>query len=192
MVSNKKGKLIIFSAPSGSGKTTIVKKILAENKNLQFSISATSRAMRENEEDKKDYYFLSLEEFKRKIEDNEFLEWEEVYENQYYGTLKSEITRIWDLGKHVIFDVDVLGAINIKTQFPDESLAIFIMPPSIETLAERLIGRGTETEESLQKRLSRAKEELEHSSQFDTIVINDQLHEAIERTELVVDEFLKS
>lgn len=133
------GKLFIFSAPSGSGKTTIVRTLLEKDLNLEFSISATSRSKRENETDGKDYYFLSADDFKEKIDKDEFVEWEEVYENRFYGTLKSELERIWNQGKHVIFDVDVVGGLNIKKKYPDKALSIFIMPPSIEELEKRLI-----------------------------------------------------
>src|SRR5665647_969411 len=151
------GKLIIFSAPSGAGKTTIVKHLLLCDLNFGFSISATTRKPRGNEVNGREYYFLSEEEFKRKIENHEFLEWEEVYPGSYYGTLKSELDRIWKLGKHVIFDVDVIGGINIKKFYPNETLSVFVMPPSIEELEVRLRMRDTETPENLAKRLDKAK-----------------------------------
>ena len=153
------GKLIVISAPSGAGKTSIVHQLLKFIPELSFSVSASSRERRGNEVDGKDYYFLGVEGFQKKIKEDAFLEWEQVYENQYYGTLKSEIKRIWSEGKIVIFDVDVVGGLNIKKQYPKECLSIFIMPPSIEVLAERLIGRGSESDESVKKRLDKAEEE---------------------------------
>lgn len=184
------GKCIIFSAPSGAGKTTIVRHLLSQNLNLQFSISATSREKREHEVHGSDYYFLSVEEFKASIKKNEFLEWEEVYKNQFYGTLKKEIERIWNLKKHVIFDVDVVGGINLKKIFGEKALSIFVMPPSLELLEKRLIGRKTETPESLKKRIGKAAEELTFSNQFDYVLINDQLTTAFRESEKVIVDFL--
>ena len=186
----KKNKLIIFSAPSGSGKTTIVRQILKEIPNLEFSISACSRYPREGEINGTDYHFFSIDEFKNKIDSNEFIEWEEVYTDQYYGTLKSEVYRIWDKGNHAIFDVDVVGGVNIKEQFHDNSLAIFIEAPSIELLEKRLRTRGTESEEQIKKRINKAEEELKFAAKFDKIIINDNLDQAIEETKDVVNEFL--
>lgn len=186
----KHNKLIIFSAPSGSGKTTIVRKILKEFSNLEFSISACSRAPRQGEINAKDYYYFSIDEFKRKIENNEFIEWEEVYINNYYGTLKSEVERIWNKGNHVIFDVDVVGGINIKDQFPENALAIFVEAPSIEILEQRLRDRGTESEEQIQKRINKAEDELKFAPRFDKIVINNNLEQAVEETKFVINEFL--
>lgn len=185
------GKLLIFSAPSGSGKTTIVRRLLAKYSNLEFSVSACSRAMRNGEVHGHDYYFLTPEEFRRKIDSNEFVEWEEVYPGSYYGTLKSELERIWAKGNHVVFDVDVKGGVNIKKIFGSKALSIFIMPPSIEELQKRLELRGTETPESLAKRVGKAKEEMEYAKDFDSIIINDNLEKAISDAEQLVLEFIK-
>ena len=186
------GKLIVISAPSGSGKTSIVSYLLKNMETLSFSISACSREQRENEIEGKDYHFLGIEGFKRSIKEDSFLEWEEVYKNQFYGTLKSEVERIWSEGKTVIFDVDVVGGLNIKKQYPKECLSIFIMPPSIEVLAERLIGRGSESDESLQKRLDKAEEEISQNQEFDTVILNDNLSIACEETQEVITNFIKS
>jgi guanylate kinase len=184
------GKAIIFSAPSGAGKTTLVKHLLSKNNNLSFSISACSRPKRENERKGEDYYFLSEADFKSKIKNNEFIEWEEVYKGNYYGTLKSEIERIWSEGKHVIFDVDVIGGLNLKKYFKENALAIFVQPPSIETLASRLKARGTETIESLDKRIEKSVSEMEYANQFDVIIVNDNLEIAKLEAEKVVGDFL--
>lgn len=186
------GKLLIFSAPSGSGKTTIVKQLLAKRNDIEFSISACSRNKREGELDGRDYYFLSPDEFRKKIDSNEFVEWEEVYAGSYYGTLKSEMERIWSKGNHVVFDVDVKGGVNLKKLFGDRALAIFVMPPSVEELRKRLEGRGTETPESLERRIGKAVEEMSYSNQYDVIVINDKLEEAVAETERLVSQFLSS
>ena len=186
------GKLIVISAPSGSGKTSIVSYLLKNMETLSFSISACSRERRENEIEGKDYHFLGIEGFKRSIKEDSFLEWEEVYKNQFYGTLKSEVERIWSEGKTVIFDVDVVGGLNIKKQYPKECLSIFIMPPSVEVLAERLIGRGSESDESLQKRLDKAEEEISQNQDFDTVILNDNLSIACEETQEVITNFIKS
>ena len=186
------GKLIVISAPSGSGKTSIVSYLLKNMETLSFSISACSREKRENEIEGKDYHFLGIEGFKRSIKEDSFLEWEEVYKNQFYGTLKSEVGRIWSEGKTVIFDVDVVGGLNIKKQYPKECLSIFIMPPSVEVLAERLIGRGSESDESLQKRLYKAEEEISQNQEFDTVILNDNLSIACEETQEVITNFIKS
>jgi guanylate kinase len=186
------GKLIVISAPSGSGKTSIVSYLLKNMETLSFSISACSREKRENEIEGKDYHFLGIEGFKRSIKEDSFLEWEEVYKNQFYGTLKSEVERIWSEGKTVIFDVDVVGGLNIKKQYPKECLSIFIMPPSLEVLAERLIGRGSESDESLQKRLDKAEEEISQNQEFDTVILNDDLSIACEETQEVITNFIKS
>lgn len=183
-------KAILFSAPSGSGKTTIIKRLLQYFDCFEFSISATSRAPREGERDSVDYYFLTLEEFERRVVDGDFLEWEEVYAGTRYGTLKSEIDRISAKGKVLIFDVDVNGGINIKRYFGDEALAIFVMPPSIEELEKRLRSRGTESEESIQKRLDRSAKELDESYKFDVTIVNDDLDRAVAETKAVVEEFL--
>jgi len=170
------GKLIVFSAPSGSGKTTIVKHLLSDTDlPLDFSISAASREPRVGEINGKDYYFLSADDFKSKVAANAFLEWEEVYKDNFYGTLKSEITRIWSEGKHVVFDIDVIGGLNIKKQFPKETLAIFVQPPSIEEMERRLRGRATETEEKIKMRVAKAEQEIGFSEKFDRILINDNL-----------------
>lgn len=184
------GKLIVISAPSGAGKTSIVHYLLNELPNLCFSISATSRVKRNNEFDGKDYHFLGVEQFKQKIKEDAFLEWEEVYDNQYYGTLKSEIDRIWNIEKTVIFDVDVAGGINIKKQYPSECLSIFIMPPSIEVLKERLNNRGSESEESLAKRLEKAEEEISQNQKFDMVILNDDLQTACTETKEVIINFI--
>ena len=187
---NFTGKAIIFSAPSGAGKTTIVKSLLANKLPLSFSISACSRQKRENEINGKDYHFLSIEDFKQKINEQAFIEWEEVYENNYYGTLKSEIERIWNDKKHVVFDVDVVGGLNLKKHFGNNALAIFIQPPSMDVLIERLRNRATESEASLNKRINKAKHEMNYSPSFDSIIINDQLEETIEVAEKKVKDFL--
>ena len=186
------GKAIIFSAPSGAGKTTIVKSLLANKLPLSFSISACSRQKRENEINGKDYHFLSIENFKQKINEQAFIEWEEVYENNYYGTLKSEIERIWNDKKHVVFDVDVVGGLNLKKHFGNNALAIFIQPPSMDVLIERLRNRATESEASLNKRINKAKHEMTYSPSFDSIIINDQLEKTIEVAEKKVKDFLNS
>ena len=185
------GKVIIFCAPSGSGKTTIVKHLLENNDNLGFSISACTRDKRgRSEENGEDYYFLSPEEFKIKIDDDEFVEWEEVYKGAYYGTLKSEIERLWSEGKHVLFDVDVKGGVNLKKYFGDKALAVFVQPPSIEVLEQRLRGRGTEDEDSISRRLFKVKFEMSFKNQFDTILINDKIDESFQKAQQLVDDFI--
>ena len=184
------GKLFIFSAPSGSGKTTIVQNLLKKDLNLEFSISATSRPKRENEVNGKDYYFLSVDDFKTKIKNNQFVEWEEVYENRFYGTLKSEVERIWSQGKHVIFDVDVVGGLNIKKQFPKKALSIFVKPPSIQELEKRLIQRSTDSNKDIKTRLDKANIELSYADKFDMVIVNDNLKKAIEQAEKSVNEFI--
>lgn len=186
------GKLIIISAPSGAGKTTIVKEILKKDLPLAFSISVCSRDKRENEVDGKDYYFMGKEVFEKKIAKDEFLEWEEVYQGSYYGTLKSELNRIWDENKHVLFDVDVVGGLNIKKQFPKNSLSIFIQPPSIQELENRLLNRGTETEKTLAKRIQKAEKELEFAQNFDVIVVNQELETAIEEVFTHIINFIEN
>ena len=185
-------KLIIFSAPSGAGKTTIVQHIVQKFfDQLEFSISACTRTIRQNEKNGKDYYFISIEEFKQRIKKNEFSEWEEVYQGQFYGTLNSELERIWNSNKQVIFDLDVQGGLNLKRKYGRQAYSIFIMPPSIEVLELRLRQRKTETEDSLLKRVSKAKEEILVAGQFDKIVVNDSLEKACLEAEKLVAEFLK-
>ncbi len=187
-----KGKLIVFSAPSGSGKTTIVKHLLGiEKLNLEFSISATSREARGDEVEGKDYYFLSLKEFKNKIKSDEFLEWEEVYRDNFYGTLKSEVERIWAQGKHVIFDIDVVGGIDIKRIYPERTLSVFVKPPSIEELKIRLKKRSTESDDKINMRVAKASIELATAPQFDFIIENDNLDVALKEAEELAHNFLK-
>lgn len=183
-------KAILFSAPSGSGKTTIIRKILEQFDCFEFSISATSRNPREGEQHGVDYYFLTPEDFKARVGNGEFLEWEEVYQGTCYGTLKSEIGRIWDNGHVIIFDVDVNGGKNIKKYFGDDALALFVMPPSVEELERRLRGRGTESEESIQKRLGRSAAELKESVHFDKTIINDDLQRAVDETAQSIRNYL--
>ena len=184
------GKVIIVSAPSGAGKTSIVKHVLDYLPELRFSTSATTRTMREGEVNGKDYHFLSVGDFKKGIERDEFLEWEEVYHNQFYGTLKSEIQRIWDEGKVVIFDVDVKGGLNIKKYFGDKALSIFVEPPTVQELENRLRKRGTETEESLRKRMEKAEYELSFAPQFDKVILNDNRDDALAEMLHTIREFL--
>lgn len=184
-------KLIVFSAPSGSGKTTIVRHLLnATDLPLSFSISATTREPRPGEIDGKDYYFLTVEAFKKHIAEEAFVEWEEVYEGVFYGTLKSEIERIWNSGKSVVFDIDVEGGISIKRHFGDQALTIFVQPPSIDDLRKRLEERNTEGPEQLEIRVSKASKELQRAPEFDTILINDQLEAALLKAEQIVAQFL--
>ena len=185
------GKAIIFSAPSGAGKTTIVRYLLEKELPLLFSISACSRNRRPNEMDGKDYYFLSIDEFKAKVSNNAFVEWEEVYENNFYGTLKSEIDRIWSSHQHVVFDVDVVGGLNLKKHFGDRALSIFIEPPSLDVLFKRLKNRATENEKSLNKRIEKATQEMKFSSSFDLIIINDRLEKAKKDAFEEVSKFLE-
>lgn len=180
------GKVIILSAPSGAGKTTIVKKLLATNMPLSFSISACNRSQRPNEKNGLDYHFISTQEFKTKIKENAFVEWEEVYENSFYGTLKNEIDKIWLSQNHVIFDVDVIGGISLKKYFKQKALSIFINPPSVDILFQRLKERATDDNDSLKRRMEKAKSELAYKNQFDKIITNDQLEIAmLETTDLV-------
>jgi len=183
--------MIIFSAPSGAGKTTIVKSLLAQGLPLEFSVSATSRPPRIGETDGKDYYFLTADQFREKIKKEEFIEWEEVYTDKFYGTFKSEISRIWDRGNHVIFDVDVLGGMNLKKIFGDMALALFIMPPSVEELERRLRGRNTDPEEIIKQRIEKAVYELGFSSNFDKIIVNDSLEKAKQEAFNLVHNFIK-
>lgn len=190
-VDQHSGKLIVFSAPSGSGKTTIVRHLLAlEALNLEFSISATSREPRGSEVDGKDYYFISLQDFKEHIKEEDFLEWEEVYRDNFYGTLKKEVHRIWALGKHVIFDIDVVGGLRIKKKFPERTLAVFVKPPSVDELKIRLKKRKTESEEKINMRIAKASIELATAPQFDHIILNDQLDKALKEATSLVKEFV--
>ncbi len=184
------GKAIIVSAPSGAGKTTIVKHLLKVIPQLEFSISACSRPRREQEIDGKDYYFISGDDFRRKIDRDEFVEWQEVYPESYYGTLKTEMDRIWSMNKTPIFDVDVLGAVNLKRYFGEQGLGIFIHPPSIDELEKRLKKRGTESESTLRKRVDKATYELTFASQFDRIIINDNLEIKCQEIVILVKSFL--
>lgn len=183
-------KLLIFSAPSGAGKTTIVCHLLKKFPILEFSISATSRNPRQGEQNGKDYYFLSIDEFKAKIEQGEFVEWEEVYPGLFYGTLRSELERIWNKGNVVLFDVDVKGGLNLKAAFPESSLAVFVKPPSVEELRARLERRGTETPESIETRISKAREEMAYAERFDRILVNRQVETAFFEAEQLVSDFL--
>ena len=185
------GKLIVFSAPSGSGKTTIVRYLLKQKElNLEFSISATSRERRGNEVDGKDYYFLTFEDFKKKIKNHEFLEWEEVYRDNFYGTLQSEVERIWNMGKHVIFDIDVSGGLRIKRKYPEQTLAVFVKPPSIDELKIRLKKRETENGDKINMRIAKASAELATAPLFDAIVVNEDLEHALAESYNLVSNFL--
>lgn len=186
------GKCIILCAPSGAGKTSITKYLLQQDLGLEFSISACNRDKREGEVDGIDYLFLSTEDFKKRIENNEFVEWEEVYKDSYYGTLKTEINRIWSNGKNVIFDVDVEGGLSLTKHFGEKALAMFIKPPSFEALEQRLRGRGTEDEEKIRKRLDKADKEMEFAKWFDYIIINDDLEDAQTEAQMLVKTFLKN
>ncbi len=186
-----KGKLIVFSAPSGSGKTTIVRHLLNQNElNLEFSISATSRERRGDEIDGKDYYYMSAKEFKNKIKNEEFLEWEEVYRDNFYGTLKTEVERIWAEGKHVIFDIDVSGGLRIKRKFPEQTLAVFVKPPSIDELKIRLKKRKTESEDKINMRVAKASAELATAPLFDVVIKNHELDQALKEAYTLVDNFV--
>jgi guanylate kinase len=184
------GKLIIFSAPSGAGKTTIVHHILKKFGEIEFSVSACSRKKRIGEKEGKDYYFLGVNGIKEKIKNNAFVEWQEVYENHFYGTLKSEIDRIWAKGHHVIFDVDVVGGLNLKKIYGERALSIFVMAPSIKDLEERLKLRDTETTESIARRMAKAEKEMDFSAEFDYILMNDDMHQALNDAEQLVADFI--
>ncbi|MBR4773726.1 MAG: guanylate kinase [Bacteroidales bacterium] len=184
------GKAILFSAPSGCGKTTIIKELMQYFDCFEFSVSATSRAPRGEEVDGRDYYFLSREEFMRRVERDEFLEWEEVYQGTCYGTLKSEVERIWNKGGVIVFDVDVNGGRNIKRYFGADALSIFVLPPSMEVLEQRLRSRGTDSEEAIVKRLARSAEELKQAPQFDVTIVNDDLQRAVQETRTTIEHFL--
>lgn len=185
-----RGKMIIITAPSGAGKTTIVRHLLKTFDFLDFSVSATTRPKREKEVEGVDYFFKSVDEFSTLIREGAFAEWEEVYANKYYGTLKSEVDRIWKAGKHIIFDIDVKGAVNLQKLYRDECLTIFIKPPSLPELLDRLTNRKTETPESLRRRIKKAKLELTYETLFDTTLINDQLEVALSEAELIVQGFI--
>ena len=185
------GKLVIFSAPSGSGKTTIVRELLKRFDCFEFSISATSRQPRGKEQHAIDYYFMTNEEFRERVERDEFVEWEEVYAGTCYGTLKSEMERIWAKGKVIIFDVDVMGGINLKRLFGDDACSVCIMPPSMEELERRLRGRGTDAEEVIVKRIAKAEFELSKAPEFDFVVVNDDLQVAVDETAAIITNFLK-
>jgi guanylate kinase len=184
-------KLIVFAAPSGAGKTTIVKHLMSKFPQLAFSTSATTRPARTGEQDGVDYYFLSQEGFKQKIAAGAFVEWEEVYTHQFYGTLRQEIERLWNLDRHIIFDIDVKGALNLKQAFPEVALTIFVQAPSLEVLFDRLQSRNTESEAQLQKRMDKAREESSFAPQFDHILINDDLFKAFAEAETLVQDFIE-
>ena len=184
------GKVFIFSAPSGAGKTTVVKHILSNFTGLEFSISATSRPPRQGESHGKDYFFISETDFREKIANNEFIEYEEVYPGRFYGTLKKEIENIWKRGNHAVFDVDVKGGLNLKKIFGHKALAVFVSPPDIKTLEERLIKRGTETPENISVRVHKATEEMKFAEQFDIILFNDKIDETLAEAKLIVSDFL--
>ena len=190
-VNQIQGKVIIFSAPSGAGKTTIVHALLKEIPELTFSISACSRLPRENEKDGKDYFFIGVEQFKDQIEQDQFVEWEEVYKEHYYGTLKSELSRIWSDSKTVVFDVDVQGGINLKAKFNNSALSVFVMPPNIEVLEHRLRMRKTETEEKIKQRIEKAEAEMKLSNKFDVVIKNDNLENAIDEAKKLIHNFIK-
>lgn len=186
------GKVIIFSAPSGAGKSTIVNYLLGKNLGLEFSVSATCRSPRGKEQHGKEYYFFTPEEFRKRMDAGEFLEFEEVYPGCYYGTLNSEVERIWAKGHVVLFDVDVVGGVNIKQKFGQQALSVFIQPPSVEVLRQRLVGRGTDEPDKIEQRVAKAEYEMSFANQFDTIIINDKLEDALTEAERVVRNFLKS
>jgi guanylate kinase len=188
----RQGKLIVFSAPSGSGKTTIVRYLLGkEDLNLEFSISATSRSPRKEEIDGKDYYFMDLKAFKTHIKNDDFLEWEEVYRDNFYGTLNAEIARIWAMKKHVVFDIDVVGGLDIKRIYPEQTLAVFVEPPSIEELKIRLKKRKTESEDRIAMRVAKASIEMATAPQFDRIIVNENLDKALDEAYRLVKDFIQ-
>lgn len=186
-----KKDIIIFSAPSGAGKSTIVNHLLSKYPQLEFSISATSRAPRGTEKDGVEYYFFSTEEFEKKIAAGEFIEYEEVYKGSYYGTLRSELERIHGKGHTVVFDIDVKGGMNMKRLYPERSVSIFIMPPNVETLRKRLTGRGTDSPEAIERRVARAEEEIGYSSMFDKVIVNDVLEDSLAEAERIMEEILR-
>jgi guanylate kinase len=185
------GKMFIFTAPSGAGKTTIVRHLLDKYDFLDFSISATTRNKRPHEQDKVDYYFMTVEEFRENVTKGAFIEWEEVYENQFYGTLKSEVDRIWSDHKHLVFDIDVRGAQNIKRFFGDKCMSVFVRPPSVEVLIDRLVNRNTETPESLQKRIKKVHREMEYENTFDMVLVNDLLEVSFVEAEHIIETFIE-
>lgn len=191
-MSSDSGKLVVFSAPSGSGKTTLVHHLLQQGLPIGFSISATSRLPRGKEKDGVDYFFMSENSFREKIAENAFLEYEEVYEGTFYGTLRSEVDRLWKTGKTVLFDIDVVGGLNVKRQYPDQCLALFIQPPSLSELEKRLRGRGTDNEKKIKERLTKATKELDLANQFDKVIVNDDLETAKEEVGKAVHDFLES
>ncbi len=184
-------KVVIFSAPSGSGKTTVVHHILELHPEMEFSVSATSRPPRGQEQDGVDYYFLSPRAFKARIRADKFVEYEQVYEGRYYGTLKSEVERIWKKGHVIIFDVDVKGGVSLKKYFGDQALSVFIQAPDVDEIRRRLVARGTDTPEAIEERVAKATEEMTYAPQFDYILVNDDLETAFREIETVVDDFLK-
>lgn len=184
-------KVMVFSAPSGAGKTTIVTHLLKAFNKLEFSVSATSRAPRGQEVDGKDYYFLSVKEFKKRIKNNEFVEYEEVYPGSFYGTLKSEVERIWAKGNVIMFDVDVKGGVSIKKIFGEKAFTVFIMPPSLEVMEKRLRARGTDSEEAIKTRVAKAAEEMTYAAKFDAVLVNDVLEESFEKAERLVKLFTR-
>lgn len=190
MPSFKQQRMFAFTAPSGAGKTTVVRHLLSNFDWLDFSISATTREKRDYEVDGKDYYFLTPDDFRAKVANNEFVEWEEVYTDQLYGTLKKEVDRVWSLGKYIIFDIDVRGATSLKEEYGDDCLVTFISPPSLDTLVERLKGRNTETEASLKKRIARVTREMEYKDTFDTILYNDVLEVTFHDAKAIVENFI--
>ncbi len=187
-----KGKLVIISAPSGAGKSTIIRYLLDHGTNLEFSISATTRKPRGKEKNGREYYFLSVEEFRNRVSNEDFVEWEEVYKDQLYGTLKSELNRIWANGNHVLFDVDVKGGINLKNIFKHDAISIFIMAPSIKELKRRLLTRGTDTASKIKMRVAKAEKEMKLADQFDNIVINNRLEQAENDVYRIVESFIRS
>lgn len=184
------GKMFIFTAPSGAGKTTIVKHLLGKYDNLGFSVSATTRAKRAHETDGKDYYFMTVQEFKDSVNSGDFVEWEEVYHDQYYGTLKSEVERVWTLGRHLVFDIDVRGAENLKKIYGDKCMSVFVRPPSVSVLIDRLTQRNTETPESLEKRINKVKKEMTYENSFDLVLVNDLLEISLIEAEHIVETFI--
>lgn len=191
MENKENGKVIIFSAPSGAGKSTIVGYLLKKIPELEFSISATSRTPRGKEVNGREYYFFSIDQFETKIKNGDFVEYQEVYPGSYYGTLRSEIRRIWNKGHVIVFDIDVKGGVNLKRLYGRNALSVFIMPPSIEELKKRLENRGTDTSDNIERRIAKAKEEIEYSNRFDVVLINDNLDKALFEADTIVNEFLK-